>query len=31
MTVIKKDGSEKLIQYWSCHSVNLTDDYVVSW
>ena len=26
----KWGGSEKVIQYWSCHCVNLIDDYVVS-
>ena len=34
MTAVKWDGSElfnsEVIQYWSCHSVNLIDDYVAS-
>ena len=30
MTAAKWSGSEKVIQYWSCHSVNLIDEYVVS-
>ena len=30
MTAVKRGGSEKVIQYWSCHSVNLIDGSVVS-
>lgn len=30
MTIIKKDGSEKVNQYWSCHSVTLIDNYIDS-
>ena len=30
MITVKWDGSEKVIQYQSCHSVNLIDGSVVS-
>ena len=30
MIAVKRGGIEKVIQYWSCHSVNLIDDSVVS-
>ena len=30
MIAVKWDGSEKVIQYWECHSVNLIDGYVAS-
>ena len=30
MAAVKWGGSEQVIQYRSCHHVNLIDDYVVS-
>ena len=30
MIAVKWGRNEKVIQYWSCHSVNLIDDSVVS-
>ena len=30
MIAVKWGGSEKVIQYWSCHFVNFIDDSVAS-
>ena len=29
MTAVKWGESEKVIQYWSCYTINLIDDFIV--